>query len=190
MFIAVAIAVIFAIVVFIAIPFFFASISTKGSIMFNIMDGVFRLVALFSYLLLISLFKDVQRLFQYHGAEHMTIHAYEHGQKLIPVNVRKHATMHPRCGTSFLLIVMIISIFVFSVVTAEGFVAKFLSRLILIPVVAGISYEFLKFSAKHQGNFIIKPLTMPGIWLQYITTKRPDDKQIEVAIASLKALVK
>lgn len=176
--------------IFIALPFFLASLITKHNLAFNLLDGLLRLVALFGYLIAISRFRDVRRLFQYHGAEHMTIHAYEHKEKLVPKNIRKYPTMHPRCGTSFLLIVVILSILVFSLITAEGFVAKFFSRLLLVPVIAGLSYELLKFSARHQASRLVKPLTLPGIWLQYITTKRPDNKQIEVAVASLNSLVK
>ncbi len=187
---AVFLSVLLAVAIFIALPFFLASLITKQSLAFNLLDGLLRLAALFGYLLVISRFRDVQRLFQYHGAEHMTIHAYEHKEQLVPKNIRKHPTMHPRCGTSFLLIVVILSILVFSLITAEGFVMKLLLRLLLVPVIAGLSYELLKFSAKHQASRLVKPLTLPGIWLQRITTKRPDDKQIGVAVASLKALVK
>ncbi len=179
-----------AVAIFIALPFFLASLITKHSLAFNLLDGLLRLAALFGYLLAISGFRDVQRLFQYHGAEHMAIHAYERKEKLVRKNIRKHPTMHPRCGTSFLLIVVVLSIVVFSLITAEGFALKFFSRLLLVPVIAGLSYELLKFSAKHQDSQFVRPLTLPGIWLQRITTKRPDDRQIEVAVASLKALVK
>lgn len=186
--IAIVISIALAIGIFIALPFFFASRVTDDNLLFNLLDGALRLLALFSYLIVISFFKDVKRMFQYHGAEHMTIHAHEHGKKLTPKNIMAYPTMHPRCGTSFLLIVVIISVFVFSVVTAESLIIKFLSRLVLLPVIAGVSYEFLKLTAKYQSNPLIKPFTMPGIWLQYITTKRPNNKQIEVAVASLKAL--
>ncbi len=187
---AVVLSVLLSVAIFIALPFFLASLVTKHSLAFNLLDGLLRLAALFGYLLVISRFSDVQRLFQYHGAEHMAIHAYEHREKLVPKSVRKYQTMHPRCGTSFLLIVVILSILVFSLITAEGFFLKFFSRLLLVPVIAGLSYELLKFSAKHQDSRLIKPLTLPGIWLQLITTKRPNDAQIEVAVASLKSLVK
>ncbi len=187
---AVIFSIVLAVAIFIALPFFLASLVTRHNILFNLLDGLLRLLALFGYLIFISRFRDVQRLFQYHGAEHMAIHAYEHKERLVPKNIRKYPTMHPRCGTSFLLIVVMLSIVVFSLVTADGFFVKFFSRLLLIPVVAGLSYELLKFSARHKRNFLVKPLTLPGIWLQYITTKRPDDGQIEVAVASLKALVK
>lgn len=187
---AVLLSVILAVAIFIALPFFLASLMTKQSLAFNLLDGLLRLAALFGYLLLISRLRDVQRLFQYHGAEHMTIHAYEHKERLVPKSIRKYQTMHPRCGTSFLLIVVVLSILVFSLITAEGFVLKFFSRLLLVPVIAGLSYELLKFSAKHQHSRLVRTLTLPGIWLQCITTKRPDNNQIEVAVASLKALVK
>jgi len=188
--VAIILSVVLAVVIFIALPFFFASLATKDNLLFNLLDGLLRLLALFAYLIFISFFKDVRRLFEYHGAEHMTIHAYEHKEKLIPKSIKKYPTMHPRCGTSFLLIVVILSILVFSVVITDNFVLKFFGRLLLVPVVAGLSYEFLKFSSKYQSNFLVKPFTLPGIWLQYITTKRPDSKQIEVAVASLKALAK
>lgn len=187
---AILLSVLFSVAIFIALPFFLASLMTKQSLAFNLLDGLFRIAALFGYLLVISRFRDVQRLFQYHGAEHMAIHAYEHKERMIPKNIRKYQTMHPRCGTSFLLIVIILSILVFSLIIAEGFLMKFFLRLLLVPVIAGLSYELLKFSAKHQSRMFIRPLTLPGIWLQFITTKRPDDRQIGVAVASLKALVK
>ncbi|MAG15710.1 hypothetical protein CMO88_01470 [Candidatus Woesearchaeota archaeon] len=188
--IAIFLSVILAVTIFIALPFFFASLATKENLLFNLIDGVLRLVALFGYLIIISLFKDVRRLFEYHGAEHMTIHAYEHKKELSFKKIEKYKTMHPRCGTSFLLIVVVLSVIVFSVITADNFLVKFLSRLMLLPVIAGLSYEILKFSAKNIDSYFVKPLTFPGIWLQYITTKRPDKKQIEVAVAALKALVK
>ncbi|MBS3132583.1 DUF1385 domain-containing protein [Candidatus Woesearchaeota archaeon] len=187
---AVFLSVALAVLIFIAIPFFFASLATEDNLLFNLLDGLLRLLALFGYLIFISFFRDVQRLFEYHGAEHMTIHAYEHKERLVPKNIKKHQTMHPRCGTSFLLIVVILSVLVFSLITSENFVLKFFGRLLLLPVIAGLSYELLKFSSKYQRNPLIKPLTLPGVWLQHITTKRPDGRQIEVAAASLKALVK
>ncbi len=187
---AILLSVLLSVAIFIALPFFLASLMTKQNLAFNLLDGLLRLAALFGYILVISRFRDVQRLFQYHGAEHMAIHAYEHKERMIPKNIRKYQTMHPRCGTSFLLIVVILSILVFSLITAEGFLMKFFLRLLLVPVIAGLSYELLKVSAKHQNRRFIRPLTLPGIWLQLITTKRPDDRQIGVAVASLKALVK
>ena len=187
--IAIAVAIVFAVGIFIAAPFFLASLATEGNLAFNLIDGVLRLAALLGYLFFISLFKDVRRIFQYHGAEHMTIHAYEQKKRLTPANVAKYRTMHPRCGTSFLLIVVILSIVVFSAITADNFAVKFLSRILLVPVIAGISYEVLKFTAKYSKNVLVRPFILPGIWLQYLTTKRPDKGQIEVAITSLKAVI-
>ena len=188
--VAMAVAVFFAIGVFIALPFFLASLATRDNLAFNLIDGLLRLAALLGYLAFISLFSDVRRIFQYHGAEHMTIHAYEKKKKLIYRNVVRYRTMHPRCGTSFLLIVVILSILVFSAITSDNFAVKFLSRILLIPVIAGSSYEILKFTAKHQNNPMVRPFILPGIWLQYLTTRRPDKSQIEVAVASLNALVR
>lgn len=188
--VAMTVAVFFAIGVFIALPFFLASLVTRDNLAFNLIDGLLRLAALLGYLAFISLFNDVRRIFQYHGAEHMTIHAYEKKKKLTYRNVVRYRTMHPRCGTSFLLIVVILSILVFSAITSDNFAVKFLSRILLIPVIAGSSYEILKFTAKHQNNPLVRPFILPGIWLQYLTTRRPDKSQIEVAVASLNALVR
>ncbi len=180
----------FAVAVFIVLPFFLASVVTSHNLLFNLVDGFLRLLLLLAYLVVISRFKDVQRIFQYHGAEHMTIHAYERKEKLTPESIKKFPTMHPRCGTSFLLIVVIVSIFVFSVITSDNFLVKFFSRILLVPVIAGVSYELLKLGGRFHGNLFFKPLVLPGIWLQYITTKRPDKSQIEVAVYALKKLVK
>ena len=182
--------IVLAVGIFVALPFFVADLVTSDSLALNIVDGVIRLVALVAYLLFISFFKDVRRMFQYHGAEHMTIHAYEKGKALTYRNISRFKTMHARCGTSFLLIVFIVSLVFFSVIVFESALMNFSLRILLIPLIAGVSYELLKFSAKHQGNFLIGLFTMPGIWLQYITTKRPDRDQVEVAVASLKALTK
>jgi len=180
----------FTAIFFIALPLFLTNLITKNSFLFNIIDGIFRFVFFLTYLIIISFFKDVRRLFQYHGAEHMAIHAYEHGKKLTTQNVKKFATMHPRCGTSFLIIVFILSIIVFSFVTHPNLFIKFGARLVLIPFIAGVSYELLKASARLKGNILVKALVYPGIALQRITTKRPDNKQIEVAIKSLNAVIR
>ena len=153
--------------------------------------------------MLISFIKDVKVLFQYHGAEHKAIHCYEKGKKLDITNVKKFTTLHPRCGTSFLLIVFIVSILVFSLLPSiilfysKNFsnlnvwfrkLILFPARILLIPLIAGISYEILKVSDQHQKNLLFKLISMPGLLLQKITTKEPSNKQIEVAIASLKKL--
>jgi uncharacterized protein YqhQ len=139
----------------------------------------------------IGLWKEMGRIFEYHGAEHKTIHAYEAGEELNVENVRPFSPLHPRCGTSFLLIVMLISIFVFSFIPQSWlFIYKFLSRLILIPFVAGLSYELLKLSARMKDNPIVHLMIMPGLLLQRLTTRDPDDRQIEVAITALKEVLK
>lgn len=140
------------------------------------------------YLILVSQMKDIKRVFMYHGAEHKSIHCYEHGEELTVENIRKHTRLHPRCGTSFLLIVMVISIVVFFFIRFESIWLRLLSRLVLIPLVAGISYEIIKFAGRHD-NLFTKIISAPGLLFQYITTREPDDSQIEVAIASLKAVI-
>jgi uncharacterized protein YqhQ len=181
----------FAILIFILIPLFLANIAAKeNNLLFNIFDGLLRLGAFIGYLTIISMFKDVRRIFEYHGAEHMSIHAYEHGEKLIPIKIRKYATMHPRCGTSFLLIVIVVSIIVFSFVTSENFIIRLLSRVILLPLIAGVAYEILRLGAKFEKNIFMKLIVFPGLLLQRITTKEPDNDQIIVAVASLKHVLK
>ena len=158
----------------------------KSYFMFNLVDGIIRIVFFLIYLAFISFFKDIKRVFQYHGAEHKVIYAYEKGEDLKVENAKKFTTLHPRCGTSFLIIVFIISIFVFSLIPKTSpFWIKALSRVVLIPLIAGISYEALKLSDKFKDNFIVKLLILPGLWLQKITTKEPDESQIEVALAAL-----
>ncbi len=158
----------------------------KSYFMFNLVDGVIRIVFFLIYLAFISFFKDIKRVFQYHGAEHKVIYAYENGEDLKVENAKKFTTLHPRCGTSFLIIVFIISIFVFSLIPKTSpFWIKALSRVVLIPLIAGISYEALKLSDKFKDNFLVKLLILPGLWLQKITTKEPDESQIEVALAAL-----
>lgn len=192
MFLSFAVAIALAVLLFVVAPLFLAKLVTRGggSLLFNLADGVFRMLAFLAYLLFISLFKDVQRLFQYHGAEHMTIHAYEHHDPLLPVKIRKYPTMHPRCGTSFLLIVILVSIVVFSLVNPAGFVPKLVSRLLLLPVIAGVSYELLRLGAKFGKFPLMKLIVVPGLLLQRITTKEPDNSQILVAVAALKAVLR
>ncbi len=166
----------------------------NNNFLISLCEGVVRILIFLSYILLVSLNKDIQRVFQYHGAEHKTISAYEHGEELTPENVRKHSRFHPRCGTSFLVFVMIISIVVFAVIpttlTGTGWdgLLRIVLRLSLLPVVAGISYEIIKWAGRSE-NFIVKALSRPGMLLQYLTTREPDDSQIEVAIASLTAVI-
>jgi len=167
-----------------------ASVS-ENSFFFNLVDGIIRVLIFLIYVVAIGLWKEMGRIFEYHGAEHKTIHAYEAGEELNVENVRPFSPLHPRCGTSFLLIVMLISIFVFSFIPQSWFfVYKFLSRLILIPLVAGLSYELLKLSARMKDNPIVHLMIMPGLLLQRLTTRDPDDRQIEVAITALKEVLK
>jgi uncharacterized protein YqhQ len=163
----------------------FSSIS-ESSLMFNFIDGVIRVLFFLFYILAINMSKEIRRVFQYHGAEHKAVNAYEAGVELTPENVDRYGTLHPRCGTSFLLIVMLMSILIFSLIPkAWPFVWKFLSRVILIPFIAGISYEFIKFSSKKMDNPFVRMIAMPGLWLQKLTTGLPSRDQIEVAIRAL-----
>ena len=175
---------------FIAIPTFAAKFFhtlTDDPIILNLAEGFLRLIIFLAYLWAISRMKDIQRVFQYHGAEHKTIFCYEADLPLTVENVKKFPRLHPRCGTAFLLIVMIVSIFVFAFLGWPELWIRILSRIILLPVVAGISYEIIKFSARSRNSFV-KLATLPGLWLQYLTTREPDDSMIEVAIKSLEAV--
>ena len=162
----------------------------NSSLMFNLVDGVIRVAVFLTYILAITTSKDIKRVFQYHGAEHKVVHAFEAGEELTPENADKYSTLHPRCGTSFLLIVMMISILVFSIIPKDWpFIDKFLSRLILMPFIAGLSYEFIKLSSKKMNNPFIRMASMPGIWLQKLTTGIPSHDQIEVAIKALEEVL-
>jgi len=162
----------------------------RPSIAFNLVDGVIRmsffLIMIFSF----SLLKDLRRVFEYHGAEHKTVFTWEKGLALTVANARPQPRQHPRCGTSFLMIVMLVSIVLFSVVKFDSLVYNFLVRLALIPIVAGISYEIIRLSAKKESGWFFKVITRPGVWLQNITTQEPDDQQLEVAIEALKESLK
>jgi len=169
-------AIVFAILLFIVLPFFLAKLFiTNRGMVFNLVDGAVRVIVFFIYLILISRMKDVKKLFQYHGAEHRAVNCYEAGKKLTIKNCKKFSTLNKRCGTSFLMIVLVVSIIVFSLIT--------------IPVIAGISYEILKFSERTKNRFV-DFLVLPGLWLQKITTAIPSDEQQEVAIYCLKESVK
>lgn len=163
----------------------------ESSFVFNLVDGILRVLIFLAYILAIGLWKDMRRIFEYHGAEHKVIHAYEAGKELDLKNIRLFSPQHPRCGTSFLLIVMVMSIIVFSFIPQSWpFVSKFLSRIILIPAIAGISYEIQKLSARLRDNPFVNLLILPGLLLQKMTTKEPDDSQIEVAVAALREAIR
>lgn len=162
----------------------------ESQMVFNMVDGIIRIVFFLLYIMLINMNRDIRRVFQYHGAEHKTVHAYEAGVELTPENVEGYSILHPRCGTSFLIIVMVLSILVFSFIPREwSFVEKFLSRIVLIPLIAGFSYELIKFSSKKIKNPFVRMLTMPGLWLQRLTTRVPTRDQIEVAVEALKEVL-
>lgn len=159
-------------------------------ILYNLVESIVKVVIFLGYLLLVSRMKDIQRVFEYHGAEHKTIFCYEHGEELNVKNVKKFQRFHPRCGTSFLLFVIIISILVFSMIGRfESKILNMVVRIALLPIVAGISYEIIRFAGKHTEDKWISWLNKPGMWLQRLTTREPDEKQIEVAIQALKAVL-
>ena len=169
----------------------------SSAALLNVIEGGVRLGLFLGYILLIGRMKDIQRVFAYHGAEHMSIHAMEHDEELSVDNVRKYTTLHPRCGTAFLLLVVLIAILVFLALDILVFLAlehpplwiRIVSRIALLPVIAGISYEVLRIHGRYSANRFLKVLLGPGLLLQMLTTRRPDDSQIEVAIAALKGAV-
>jgi uncharacterized protein YqhQ len=162
----------------------------RPSVAFNLVDGLIRmsffLIMIFSF----SLLKDIRRVFEYHGAEHKTVFTWEAGLPLTVENARPQPRQHPRCGTSFLMVVMLVSIVLFSIIKFDSLAYNMLVRIALLPLVAGFSYEIIRLSAKKEGSFIFKLITLPGVWLQNITTKEPDDQQLEVAIEALKESLK
>ncbi len=195
MFLTIAISFIIGIGVFVFLPLYltralerFFPLIKENNMIFNLTDGIFRVIIFLLYIFGVGLWSEMRRVFQYHGAEHKAIHAYENGDPLEPAEIlTKYSSAHPRCGTSFLLIVMIISIVVFSFIPGEwSILYKFLSRLVLIPLVAGISYELLKLSAKYKRLSIMKLVMWPGLALQGLTTKEPTEDQVEVAVRALK----
>lgn len=160
----------------------------QSDIVLNLLEGAVRIAMFIVYVRLISGMQDIKKVFQYHGAEHKTIHCYESGLELTPENAQTFYTLHPRCGTSFLMFVMVISLLVFSLLGWPNLAARILSRLLLIPLIAGLSYELLQFTGRHEGP-LVRFLSMPGIALQKLTTKEPGMDQLEVAIAAMKAVM-
>ena len=155
-----------------------------GRIIFNLVDGFIRLGLFLLFIWGISLWKDIRRVYEYHGAEHKTVFAFENGDPLTTTAVQKYSTFHPRCGTSFLMTVMLISIGFYMLIPFTTFWARFASRIVLLPVIAGVSYEIIRFAAKHRGS-LFALMTAPGLWLQRITTRPPSDEQAECAIEAL-----
>ena len=184
-----AVSVVLAIVFFLAIPTYAANFIpgvVDSAFRLNIVEGVLRLAIFLLYIWGISLTSDIRRVFEYHGAEHKTIWTYESGEELTVENVKRHSRLHPRCGTNFLLIVMVVSIFVFAFLGWPNLIERIASRVLLMPVVAGISYEMIRLAGRTQ-NPVIQALFRPGLWLQYLTTREPHADQIEVAIEALNA---
>ncbi len=182
-------AIVFGVGLFILIPNLIAKLTfSQDRIMYNLVEGVARLIIFLVYIILVSRLKDIQRVFQYHGAEHKTIHCYEHEEPLTVENVCRYPTLHPRCGTSFLLIVMVVSIVVFSFFWSENFIITLSTRLALLPLVAGLSYELLKIAGRSE-NRIAQAFNAPGMWFQRFTTREPGQEQIEVAIKALEGVM-
>jgi len=161
----------------------------ESDLLSEIVEGAIRLLFLLGYIAAISLLKDVKRVFAYHGAEHMTVHALEAGLPLTVDNVRKFDTPHARCGTAFLLTVVVVSVVVFALLLGPPLEWRIASRILLLPVIAAVSYEFLRFSGKHQDAWFGKMIAQPGLWLQRLTTRQPDDQQIEVAIQAMETAI-
>jgi uncharacterized protein YqhQ len=162
----------------------------RPSVGFNLIDGLIRMSFFLIMIVSFSLLKDIRRVFEYHGAEHKTVFTWEKGLDLTVANARPQPRQHPRCGTSFLMIVMLVSIILFSIIKFDSLLFNFLVRIALIPVVAGLSYEIIRLSARKESGAFFKIITRPGVWLQNVTTKEPDDSQLEVAIEALKESLK
>jgi uncharacterized protein YqhQ len=177
---------------FVLAPLFLAGITTRAALgdgqalIQHLVEGLIRVAIFVGYLLIVSRSAEIRRVFQYHGAEHMTIHTLEHGEPLDIEHVRQYPTAHPRCGTEFLVVFIVLSILLFSLLAGQDLFVSIVGRILLIPVIAAIAYEILRFGARHRHQWWIRWLFLPGIWLQRITTREPDDGMIEVAIASMR----
>lgn len=185
--IAIIIAIVFAVGVFFVAPTLIGRSFSNyfpNTIVYNLMEGLVRIGLFLGYILIVSQLRDIKRIFQYHGAEHKTIQAYENGEGIVLENVKKYTTLHVRCGTSFLLIVMVVAIIIFAMLGRPPLLLRILYRVLLIPVVAGISYELIKLAGKFSKYKIVNILFYPGLLLQKVTTREPDDSQIEVAMSS------
>ncbi len=185
----VAVSLLLAITIFFATPVFATGLLDSWldttNIWSNVIEGVIRLLMFVGYIALIGLMPDIRRVFAYHGAEHMTIHAREHGQPLDVGSIRQFGTAHPRCGTAFILVVLVVAIIVHVFWTPPGLVDRVISRVVVLPLIAGLSYEIIRFSGFHANNFLVKAIIWPNLLLQSLTTRQPDDAQIEVAIRAL-----
>jgi len=190
-YLSVAFAIVVSVGVFILLPTVivnWAGAFVTNPVALNLIEGIFRLLLFVIYVVLISRMEDIKRVFRYHGAEHKTIHCFEKGLELTPENAQGYYTLHPRCGTSFLVFVMVISLILFSLLGWPNLLMRILSRLLLIPVVAGLSYEVLRWAGR-SDSWIVRILSIPGLYMQKITTEEPDTAQLEVAIAAMKAVM-
>jgi len=186
------VALVGALLLFIGVPYLATSLARAvipSSIVLNVTEGLIRLALLVGYLIAISFLPDVRRVFAYHGAEHMTIHAFEHGDPLTPERIEPYPTAHPRCGTAFLLLVVVVSIAIFAFLPRVNLLVDLVVRLALVIPVASISYEALRLGAAHERSPVMRLLVAPGLLLQRITTRRPDARMIEVAVASLEEAI-
>jgi uncharacterized protein YqhQ len=175
------------VLLFSILPFYVTSLlNLGGGVLFNVAEGVVRLSFLLVYLAVVSMLKDFKRILQYHGAEHASINAYEAGVELNIENVRNYSRFHARCGTSFLLIVTLISILFFTIITSPDYATRFVYRIVLIPVISAVSYEVLRLSDRYKNSIVVRALVAPGLLLQRFTTRQPDDGMIEVAIKAVK----
>ncbi len=182
----------FAIGLFFIAPLFLTGLMERWlgeGFLFWMVEGFVRVGIFLVYLAVVTQIKDLRRVFEYHGAEHMSIHALEHGEELTVENVEKYKTLHLRCGTSFLLIVLVVSIFVFAAVGRPPWYLLILSRVILVPLIAGISYEIIRFAGRHEESKVVRVIMAPGLALQWMTTKQPDSSQVEVAITALEQII-
>ncbi len=161
----------------------------ESPIAVNLAEGAFRILIFLGYITAVSRLKDIRRVFQYHGAEHKVIHSFESGEELVVENARRHTALHPRCGTAFLLIVMVIMVILFSLLGRTTLIMRILTRLALLPVVTGVSYEVIKLAGRRNPPRVVRWAIAPGLWLQRLTTREPDDDQIQVAIAALERVL-
>jgi len=176
--------------VFIAVPFILTTLLKLAGVLFNLVEAAVRLAIFLIYLMLVSLWGEFRRVLQYHGAEHKAINTYEAGVALDLTNTRRFSRLHPRCGTSFIFILLLISILLFSIMPDWGFFGRLAYRVILIPVLGAVSYEVLRFSDRHRNSKIMKLLVMPGLALQHLTTREPDDDMITVALEAVNEVIK
>lgn len=187
----VVVSIVFAIAIFMVLPYFISSLLNsivRHTTVLAIIEGIIRLAIFVGYVILISAMEDIKRVYMYHGAEHKCINCIEHGRELTVENVMASSRLHKRCGTSFMLLVMVISIVLFMFISVEDPALRVLIRILLVPVIAGISYEIIRLAGNNGNNILVKVISAPGMWLQTLTTKEPTEDMVEVAIKSVEAV--